>query len=205
MVSWRDRQLRRKHSRMPGRLAAACCSAATSSSIPGPRNSPLRRPVATAGARVFPPAAAGHCRMPDSRGTADGNDQDQQFEVQGYPILPRSQVAAGTSAPVACLGSFVDGRCLLAVPQSLELEQARTGYPGTGPVFCRSANRYTKRVPEREYQSGFRYSPAPWGLSGLLPINPAAAGLGRIASCCWPCSLRWNARPGDLGRLDERA
>jgi hypothetical protein len=72
-------------------------------------------------------------------------------------------------------------------------------------MFCRSANRYTKRVPEREYQSGFRYSPAPWGLYDLLPINTAAAGLGCIAFCYWPCSPRWNARPGDLGRLDERA
>ena len=48
--------------------------------------------------RVFASAAASRCRMPDSGGTADGNDQDQQFDVQGHALLPMSQVAAGISA-----------------------------------------------------------------------------------------------------------
>lgn len=106
---------------------------------------------------------------------------------------------------MACLGGFVDDFCLLAVPQSLKLEQARTGCPGQEPVFCRSANRYTKRVPEREYQSGFRYSPAPWGLSDLLSINTAAAGLGRIPFLLLALFAEMERAPGSLGRLDERA
>jgi hypothetical protein len=72
-------------------------------------------------------------------------------------------------------------------------------------VFCRSANRYTKRVPEREYQSGFRYSAAPWGPSDLLPINTAAAGLGLIAFLLLALLAEMERCPGDLGRLDERA
>jgi hypothetical protein len=141
---------------------AACCSAATSSSIPGPRNSPPR-PAATAGARVFPPAAASHWRMPDSGGTAEGNDQDQQFDVQDYAILPRSQVIAGTSASVACRGSFVDGFCLLAVPQSLELNRPAPVTQGTGTRVlpfrkslhkARSRTRISIRVPVQSRPMG---------------------------------------------------
>jgi hypothetical protein len=66
-------------------------------------------------------------------------------------------------------------------------------------VFCRSANRYTKRVPEPEYQSGFRYSPAPWGLSGLLPVTTAAAGLGRIAFVLLALSAEMERAPRGPG------
>jgi hypothetical protein len=119
--------------------------------------------------------------MPDSGATADGNDQDQQFDVQGYAILPRSQVAAGTSASVACLGSFVTASVYLPFRNPWNWNRPAPVTQGQEPAFCRSANRYTKRVPEPEYQSVFRYSPAPWGRFHLLPINTAAAGLGRIA------------------------
>jgi hypothetical protein len=66
-------------------------------------------------------------------------------------------------------------------------------------VFYRFANRYTKCVPEREYQSWFRYSSAPWGLSGLLPINTAAAGLGRIAFLLLALFAEMERAPGGPG------
>jgi hypothetical protein len=162
---------------MPRRLPAACCSAATSSSIPGPRNSrprPCRLPGAPAYSR---PHLRGHCRVLDSGGTADGNDQDQQFDVQGHAILPISQVAPGTSAPVACLHSFVDDFCLLAVPQSLKLGQARTGCPGAGTrvlPFRKSLHkaRSRTRIPI--------WVPVQSGPMG--PIRPAARHRRRCGS-----------------------
>jgi len=191
---------------MPRRLPAACCSAATSSSIPGPRNSPprpCRPPAAPAYSR---PHLRGRCRVLDSGGTAYGNDQDQQFDVQGPCDSANKPARTGNVSSGGLPPQFVGDFCLLAVPQSLKLGQARAGCPGAGtrvlpfrkslhtarsrtrmpiravargqePVFCRSANRYTQRVPERECQSGFRYSPAPWG-----PIRPAARHRRRCGS-----------------------
>jgi hypothetical protein len=53
----------------------------------------------------IPTAAVSRCRVPDSGGTADGNDQDQQLMSRpcGSTNKPNR---SGTSALVACLGSL---------------------------------------------------------------------------------------------------
>ncbi len=43
------------------------------------------------------------------------------------------------------------------------------------------------------------------GLSDLLPINTAAAGLGRLAFLLLALFAEMERAPGDLGRLDEGA
>jgi hypothetical protein len=192
--------------RMPRRLPAACCSAATSSSIPGPRNSPprpCRPPAAPAYSR---PHLRGRCRVLDSGGTAYGNDQDQQFDVQGPCDSANKPARTGNVSSGGLPPQFVGDFCLLAVPQSLKLGQARAGCPGAGTRVlpfrkslhtARSRTRMPIRVPVQSRPMG--------AYPACCPSPPPLRVRAVSPSCCWPCPPRWNARPGDLGRLDERA
>jgi hypothetical protein len=185
--------------RMPRRLPATCCSAATSSSIPGPRNSPprpCRPPAAPAYSR---PHLRGRCRVLDSGGTAYGNDQDQQFDVQGPCDSANKPARTGNVSSGGLPPQFVGDFCLLAVPQSLKLGQARAGCPGAGTRVlpfrkslhtARSRTRMPIRVPVQS---------APWGLSGLLPVTAAAAGPGRIAFVLLALSAEMERAPGRPG------
>jgi hypothetical protein len=81
---------------------------------------------------------------------------------------------------------FLEGRCPLAVLQSLELEQARTGYPaGRNPCSA---------VPQIVTQSAFQNENTNPG-SGTVPPYGAYP-------TCWPRSPRWNAagKPGTPNR-----